>query len=146
MITKTLKEGEQLTEILAEKKATWDRSSEHFASRVAELKEAAESLAFTHEKLSNALLLKESENENLAMLETQTREDREKELSALKTRIDEMTGVTGELHKRLTANYETIREQVPMGGETKPLLVFGAPPLPTHAHSWLGVLSERLPG
>ena len=109
MLAKTMREGEQMTEIMAEKSTHWQTSREAFNNKIAELKSAVDTLTYTHDRLLNALKLKQAENENLGMLEAQTREDRTKELMQLKTKIDEMTGVTGELHKRLTSNYESIR-------------------------------------
>merc|ERR1740130_1278747 len=101
LIDKHMKEGENLTALLATKQVEWKDASERTEGMLKELTDTADSLHFANDKLDKVLLLKEKENENLDMLECQVRQDRETENEDLKFRINDYNCKIGEQHREL---------------------------------------------
>jgi len=110
LIDKHMKEGENLTALLATKQVEWKDASERTEGMLKELTDTADSLHFANDKLDKVLLLKEKENENLDMLECQVRQDRETENEDLKFRINDYNCKIGELHRELMDYSEKKRD------------------------------------
>jgi chromosome segregation ATPase len=110
MVKRAVRDGERMSELHAAKSVQWERSIAQFQQRAKELEDVVGRLDNEVANEEATLKSRTLENENMRLLEFQTTEDREAELGELKEMIDESTGATGSLHKRMTTNYECIRE------------------------------------